>query len=76
MVLKKLRLKIIDRYDSQIAAARVIGVCEARLSKILHGHVDPTPDERAKLIAAFGAGALKPSANRGQSGAAAEVLHD
>jgi hypothetical protein len=59
MVLKKLRVRIVQRYDTQIAAARELGFNEARLSKIIHGHIDPTPAERVKLVAAFGAAALK-----------------
>jgi hypothetical protein len=58
----KLRLKIVERYGSQIVAAKALGIDEPRLSRIVRGHVDPKPEEREKLIAAFGAAALRASA--------------
>jgi hypothetical protein len=64
---KKLRLKIIERYDSQVVGARALNFDESRLSKIIRGHVDPNPTEKARLIAEFGRAALKPSSALAES---------
>jgi len=58
-VLLKLKMQIYRDPGSQIVAAKRLSISEARLSKIIHEHVTPTASERAKLVAAFGAGALK-----------------
>lgn len=56
----KLKTKILEIYPSQIVAAKDLDFEEARLSKIIRGHVTPNAAERQKLVAAFGAAALRP----------------
>lgn len=57
-MLAKLKIKIIERHGSQIVAARVLGIEETRLSRIVRGHVEPRAEDREKLVAAFGAESL------------------
>jgi hypothetical protein len=60
-MLLQLKTRIIQTHGSQIVAARAIGIDETRLSRIIRGHIRPRADERDKLIAAFGAAALRPT---------------
>lgn len=57
-MLTKFRLRMIERFGSQIATAKILGIEEGRLSKILHEHVKPTAGEREKIVAVFGRGVL------------------
>jgi plasmid maintenance system antidote protein VapI len=60
-MLWNLKSQIVDLHGSQVVAARRLGIEETRLSRIVREHIQPRDDERAKLIDAFGASALKPS---------------
>ena len=48
------KLALIRRYRSQIRAAKRLAIDEARLSRLVNGHSEPTAEERARLIAALG----------------------
>lgn len=50
----KLRLELIRRFRTQIAAAYALGISEPRLSRILRAWVEPSPDEREKLAMLLG----------------------
>ena len=57
----ELKIRILETYGSQVEASKELEIREPRLSQIIRGHVDPTSDKRAKLIARFGTGALRPT---------------
>ncbi len=50
-----LRIAIIRNFGSQIRAAKPLRIPESRLSRLVNGHIEPTPEERKRLIRAFGA---------------------
>jgi hypothetical protein len=49
------RVAIIRRYGSQIRASKSLAIKQSRLSKLMHGHDQPTPEERERLTALLGA---------------------
>ena len=46
-----LRLKslILERFRAQFYVARALGISEDRLSRIIHGRREPTPEERKAI---------------------------
>jgi len=50
----ELRIAIIRRYGSQIRATKPLKVDEARLSRLVNGHREPTAEERARFTTALG----------------------
>lgn len=50
---KLLIVAIIDRNTSQIVLAKKAGIHETRLSKIVNGHIEPTPDEKKAIARAL-----------------------
>lgn len=49
----ELRIFLLTRYRTQLAAARALGISESRLSRILRGHNEPTETELQKLRTLF-----------------------
>jgi len=49
-----LKVAMLESQWTQIDLARRVSISESRLSKIVHAHVDPTPDERRRLAEALG----------------------
>ncbi len=76
-MLLRFKFKIIEDKSTgtQIAAAKRLEMPEARLSKIIHQHVEPNASERARIVAAFGAGVLKSSPARKAQSVESEVGH-
>jgi len=54
-----LKGKIVQRYGSQIVAARTMGIQEAKLSHIVRGHSEPNERERKALEKALGRNFVK-----------------
>jgi hypothetical protein len=50
----KLKIAVIERYGTQVVAARRLKIREARLSYLVQGHVDPSPEELAILRKSLG----------------------
>jgi len=50
-----LRLGLLRRYGSQIAASKKLGICNSKLSYLVRGHAEPTKREREALKKALGA---------------------
>ena len=50
----ELKLALIRNYGSQIKAAKPLRIDESKLSRLIQGHRDPTPQERERLTAALG----------------------
>lgn len=50
----ELRVAVIQKYGSQIAACKPLGFKENRLSNLVRGWYEPTEQELARLTAAFG----------------------
>ena len=48
---RKPKGQIVSAFGSQIEAARELGISETRLSRLIRGHNEPTPEERRKLSA-------------------------
>jgi hypothetical protein len=63
-MLLKLKAKMVELHGSQIVASKAVGIEATRLSRIVRQHIEPRKDERARLVAAFGASSLRPSAPR------------
>ena len=63
-MLRNLRVKIVDIYETNTNFCLNLDFNESRLSRIIHEHVTPTPEERAKIVSAFGARVLRPSPTR------------
>jgi len=53
-VRKKLKIAVIEKFGSQIVAARRLKIREARLSYLVQGHADPSPEELAILRKSLG----------------------
>lgn len=49
------KIALIRRFGSQIRAAKPLKIDEARLSKIVNGHRDPTSVERSRFAMQLGA---------------------
>ncbi len=49
-----LKSALVERFGSQIEAARELGIRESRLSYIVRGHVKPSERERKALEASLG----------------------
>ncbi len=49
-----LRTTIVERFGSQVEAARAMGIRQSRLSYIVRGHAKPTERERVALELALG----------------------
>lgn len=45
----KLKARIIETYGDQTAFARLLGIREDRLSKIIHGRIQPRPEEVERI---------------------------
>ena len=45
----ELKIALIRRFGSQIRAAKPLGIDESKLSRIVQGHREPTPEERERL---------------------------
>jgi len=54
-----LKSSLVERFGSQVKAARQIGIRENRLSYIVRGHVQPTDRERQALEQALGRGIVR-----------------
>lgn len=50
----KLKIAVIEKFGSQIVAARRLKIREARLSYLVQGHADPSPGELAILRKSLG----------------------
>jgi plasmid maintenance system antidote protein VapI len=55
----ELKIALIRRYGGQIRAAKPLKVDEARLSRLVQGHREPTAKERARFAAKLGADYFK-----------------
>jgi hypothetical protein len=55
----KLKMELVQRFGSQVAAARQLGIREAKLSYIVRGHAEPSEKEREALERGLGAGLTK-----------------
>ena len=51
---ENLRLELLKRFRSQAGAARVLGINEPRLSRILRGWTEPTDGEAEKFKKVLG----------------------
>jgi plasmid maintenance system antidote protein VapI len=51
---KYLKAKIVERYGSQFEFARAIAEHEAVVSRVIRGHRDLTPEEKARWANALG----------------------
>jgi len=49
-----LKALLVERFGSQVEAAKAIGIRESRLSYIIRGHAEPTERERKALEHALG----------------------
>ena len=50
-----LKFALIRKAGSQIRATKPLRIEESRLSKIVQGHVEPTPKERERFLSYLGA---------------------
>ena len=50
----ELRIALIRKYGSQIRATKPLRIDEARLSRLVNGHRDPTAEERQRFAALLG----------------------
>jgi hypothetical protein len=50
----ELKIALIRKYGSQIRAAKPLRIEESKLSRIVQGHREPTPEERERLRKALG----------------------
>jgi ribosome-binding protein aMBF1 (putative translation factor) len=50
----ELKIELIRRFGSQIAAAKKLGIRGSKLSHIVRGHEDPSEKEREVLERTFG----------------------
>ncbi len=50
----ELKMALIRRFGSQIRAAKPLRIEESKLSRIVQGHRDPTPEERERLKLTLG----------------------
>ena len=67
-----LKSLLVERFGSQVKAARQMGIRENRLSYIVRGHVKPSEREREALIRALGRATVRElfgsNGSRGQHG--------
>lgn len=54
----KLKLAVIEKYGSQVVASRKLKIREARLSYLIRGHADPSPDEVKVFRKSLGPGVV------------------
>ena len=54
-----LKSALIERFGSQVQAARLLGIREAKLSYIVRGHTKPSDRELKALKGALGRGGLQ-----------------
>ncbi len=52
----QLKARIIAQYESQMNFARILGISEDRLSKMIHGRVRPRQAERDLICRELGVG--------------------
>ena len=45
----RLKTRILERFGTQFYVARALGISEDRLSRIIHGRKEPTPEERKAI---------------------------
>ena len=57
------KVAIIRRWRSQTVAARPLGTPEARLSRLINGHCEPTGEERRRFAALLGVDYFAPDGN-------------
>ena len=50
----ELKIALIRRFGSQIRAAKPLRIDESKLSRIVQGHREPTPEERERLREVLG----------------------
>jgi transcriptional regulator with XRE-family HTH domain len=50
-----LKARIIERFGTQTDFARLLGMSEDRLSKLIHGRLKPREDERKTIARKLGA---------------------
>ena len=51
---RKLKARIIEQFGSQTDFARLLGLSEDRLSKIIHGRITPNDAERQQISRRLG----------------------
>lgn len=51
---RTLKMQLLGRAEPQYAVAAQVGMSETRLSRIVQGRVEPTPEERKRLSEALG----------------------
>jgi transcriptional regulator with XRE-family HTH domain len=51
-----LKLALLHSGRTQIDLSKATQIAESRLSRIFHGHSDPTPSERQRLATSLGVG--------------------
>jgi len=45
----RLKTRILERFGTQFNVARALGMSEDRLSRIIHGRKEPTPEEMKEI---------------------------
>lgn len=50
----ELKIALIRKFGSQVVGARRLEMCESKLSYLVRGHRQPSPEERQKLTRALG----------------------
>ncbi len=63
-----LKGEVIRQYGSQTVVSRVTGISEAKLSRIIQGHKEPTERERKALEDALGRSFVKRTLRDGKNG--------
>jgi hypothetical protein len=66
----KLKSKLVERFRIQGAAARALGLSESRLSRLVTGFYEPTPEERHRFAAMLGEDFFPQADNEGPQPAA------
>jgi hypothetical protein len=64
----ELRIALIRKYGSQIRAAKPLQIDEARLSRLVNGHRDPTAEERQRFTAVLGCDYFASDGERSRAG--------
>jgi len=54
-----LKSALVERFGTQVEAAKAIGVRESRLSYLIRGHAEPTEKERLALEHALGKASVR-----------------
>jgi UDP-glucose 4-epimerase len=57
------KIGIIRHFRSQTRAAKPLGTDEPRLSRLIHGHCEPTAEERRRFAAVLGVDYFAPDGN-------------